>query len=86
MPGDLGERVQTTPEEAQHQVRLMAALKMFELGRLSSGKAAEQAGLSRVDFFEAAARHQVSAFNYSRDELEAEIRQDLDAARGLAGQ
>ncbi|MBM3883150.1 MAG: UPF0175 family protein [Verrucomicrobia bacterium] len=86
LPADLGESVQTTPEKARQQVRLMAALKMFELGKLSSRKAAELAGLSRVDFFEAAARYKVSAFNYSRDELEAEIRQDLDTARGLAGQ
>jgi len=86
LPVDLGENVQTTPEEARQQVRLMAALKMFELGKLSSGKAAELAGLSRVDFLEAAARYKVSAFNYSRDELEGEIRADLDAANRLAGQ
>jgi predicted HTH domain antitoxin len=29
----------------------MAALKMFELGKISSGKAAELAGMSRSDFF-----------------------------------
>lgn len=29
---------------------MMAALKMFELGKVSSGKAAELAGISRVEF------------------------------------
>jgi predicted HTH domain antitoxin len=58
----------------------MAALKMFELGKLSSGKAAELAGLSRVGFLDACARYKVSVFNYSADELETEIRQDLEHA------
>ena len=79
-PLGLEESVQTTSGEVQQQIRLMAALKMFELGKLSSGKAAELAGLSRVGFFDACARYKVSVFNYTADELEAEIRQDLESA------
>jgi predicted HTH domain antitoxin len=78
--------VQTTPEEVQQQISLMAALKMFELGKLSSGKAAELAGMSRADFFEACARYKVSVFNYPDDEVEREISEDLQAAAGLAKQ
>jgi predicted HTH domain antitoxin len=80
-PEDLAAAVQTTPEELQAQIRLMAALKMFELGKLSSGKAAELAGMSRVEFFEACGRYHVSVFNYPPEELEAEIQADLAAAR-----
>ena len=80
-PEDLELAVQTTPEEFEAQVRLMAALKMFELGKLSSGKAAELAGLSRVEFFEACGRYRVSLFNYSPEELEGEMQADLAAAR-----
>jgi hypothetical protein len=36
-PDNLALAVQTTPDELQAQMRLMAALKMFELGKLSSG-------------------------------------------------
>jgi predicted HTH domain antitoxin len=36
----------------EQHLRLMAALKMFELGKISSGKAAELAGMSRVEFFQ----------------------------------
>ncbi len=32
--------VQMTKEEMEQHIRLMAALKMFELGKISSGKAA----------------------------------------------
>ena len=78
-PAGFEESVQTTSGEVQQQIRLMAALKMFELGKLSSGKAAELAGLSRIGFFDACARYKVSVFNYSADELEAEIRKDLES-------
>jgi predicted HTH domain antitoxin len=82
-PAGLEESIQTTSGEVQQETRLMAALKMFELGNLSSGKAAELAGLSRIGFFEACARYKVSVFNYSAEELEGEIRQDLESALRL---
>ena len=73
--------VQATPEELEAQIRLMAALKMFELGKLSSGKAADLAGLSRVEFLEMCGRYGVPIFSYSPDELEAELLSDVQAAR-----
>jgi predicted HTH domain antitoxin len=78
-PEDLPEAIQLTPVETAAQIRLMAALKMFELGELSSGKAAELAGLSRVEFLEACGRYRVSPFNYPAEELEDELRSDLEA-------
>ena len=79
-PDDLAEVVRLTAHEMEAQLRLMAALKMFELGKLSSGKAAELAGLSRGEFFEACGRYRVSVFNYPDEEVEAELRADLQAA------
>jgi predicted HTH domain antitoxin len=81
-PDDLAEAVHLTGEEFSAQVLLMAALKMFELGKLSSGKAAELAGLSRGEFFEACGRYRVSVFNYPDEEIEAELRADARAAGG----
>jgi predicted HTH domain antitoxin len=78
-PDDFEQAVQLTPEEMEAHIRLMAALKMFELGKLSSGKAAELAGLSRVEFLETCGRYRVSVFNYPLEELEAELKADLDA-------
>ena len=66
------------PEELEAQIRLMAALKMFELGKLSVGKAAELAGLSKVEFLEMCGRYKVPVFNYSPEELEAELQVDLE--------
>ena len=77
-PDDLELAVQTTPAEFEAQIRLMAALKMFELGKLSSGKAAELAGMSRIEFFEMCGLYRVSIFNYPPEELETELQADLE--------
>jgi predicted HTH domain antitoxin len=80
-PEGLELAVQTTPEELGAQIRLMAALKMFELGKLSLGKAAELAGLSRTEFLEQCGRYRVSVYNYMPEDLEAELQADLQAVR-----
>jgi predicted HTH domain antitoxin len=76
--------VHMTKDELEHHIRLMAALKMFELGKVSSGKAAELAGMSRVEFLETCGRYRVSLFNYSPEEAEEELKKDLEEARGRA--
>jgi predicted HTH domain antitoxin len=83
-PEGLETAVQTTPEELGAQIRLMAALKMFELGKLSLGMAAELAGMSRVEFLEQCGRYRVSVFNYRSEELDAELQSDLEAMRETA--
>jgi predicted HTH domain antitoxin len=84
IPENFEMAVLMTRAELDHHLRLMAALKMFELGQISSGKAAEFAGLSRVDFLETCGRYGVSVFNYPSEELEAEIRRELDAFSAAA--
>lgn len=78
-PEGLEKAVSTTRQELEAQIRLMAALKMFELGKLSSGKAAELAGMSRVEFFEMCGRYHVPIFNYPAEEIETELAQELAA-------
>ena len=41
------------------ELRMLAAVKLYELGRLSSGRAAELAGMSRVEFLLALERYLV---------------------------
>ena len=81
VPENFEQAVQVTRDELESQIRLMAALKMFELGKISSGKAAELAGMTRVQFLEACGRYNVSVFNYSADELEQELLADLTNAQ-----
>ena len=82
-PEGLERAVSTTREELETQIKLMAALKMFELGKLSSGKAAELAGISRVEFFEMCGRYQVPIVNYSLEDIATELERDVEALRNL---
>ena len=80
-PSGFEHSVHLTKQELEHHIRLMAALKMFELGKVSSGKAAELAGMSRIEFLETCGRYSVSPFNYSPEEAEEELKRDLLEAR-----
>jgi predicted HTH domain antitoxin len=80
-PSGFEHAVHMTKGELEHHIRLMAALKMFELGKVSSGKAAELAGMSKIEFLEVCGRYKVSVFNYPPEEAEEEIKRDLEEAR-----
>lgn len=61
--------LRSEPEEFAKEILLAAAAKWYELGKLSQGKAAEMAGLSRHDFVLSLARFRVSPFQETIDEL-----------------
>ena len=60
------------PTSFAEEMRLAAAVKWFELGLVSQGRAAEIAGLPRAAFLEALGRFGVSPFQYGADEIIAE--------------
>lgn len=60
-------------EEFVHDAKFLLVAKMFELGRLSSGKAAEICGMSRVDFLLALGRIGISPIQLDEDELDKEL-------------
>ena len=62
------------PKEFAQEMRVAAAVKWYELGRFSQGRAAEIAGLSRAGFIDALARYKVSAFQYTAEEVSEELR------------
>jgi predicted HTH domain antitoxin len=53
------------------EIRILAAVKLFELGRLSSGRASELAGMSRVEFLLILGRYKVFPFESELDDLES---------------
>jgi predicted HTH domain antitoxin len=57
-------------EAAAAEIRLAAAVKLYELRRLSSGAAARLAGIPRVLFLSKLADYGVDTFTLSEDELE----------------
>jgi predicted HTH domain antitoxin len=55
------------------ELLLMAAVKLYELGRLSSGAAAELAGLPKPLFLSKLADYGVCTFDLSKEELQREM-------------
>jgi predicted HTH domain antitoxin len=62
-----------TDEQFVEEIRMAAAAKLFELGRLSSGRAAELAGVSRIRFLHELARYGVDTFSLSEDDLLSDV-------------
>ena len=60
----------TDTELFSREIRLLAAIKLFELRRLSSARAAELAGVSRIEFLLALGQYKVFPFQAELEELE----------------
>ena len=65
--------------DVAREMRLALAIRAYQQHRLSLGKAAELAGLERLDFMETLGGVGVTLFDY--DEAEVDI--ELDGARAL---
>ena len=63
-----------TSDQIGGEIRLAAAAKLYELGRLSSGAAAKLAGVPRVVFLTKLADYGVDTFRMTEAELSGETR------------
>jgi predicted HTH domain antitoxin len=66
--------LKTSSAEAGELLRMAAAVKLFELGRLSSGAAAQLAGLPRTIFLSRLVDYGVDTFRLTEEELKREAR------------
>jgi len=73
IPDDVVLATGQSPEEFAREAKLLLALKLFEQGRLSSGKAAQLCGLGRVDFVLAAGRLGVPVADLDDEEMKREF-------------
>ncbi len=76
-PDDAFSALRPSPEEFGREWRLTAAIKWYEMERISQGKAAELAGLLRSAFIEALGRYGVSPVQGRPSELEGDVKQAL---------
>jgi predicted HTH domain antitoxin len=73
LPETLFAALRKAPDEFVKEMRIAAAVKWYEVGELSQGKAAEIAGLTRAEFINALSRFKVSPFQYTAVELAEEL-------------
>ena len=76
LPQSVFSALRSSPEEFVQEMRLAAAVKWYEMQKVSQSKAAEIAGISRQAFLEALARFQVSPFQTTPDELLQELNRE----------
>ncbi|PYS11754.1 MAG: hypothetical protein DMG17_22030 [Acidobacteria bacterium] len=63
-----------TSDQFAAELRMAAAVKLYELGRLSSGAAAKLAGVPRTVFLMKLADYGVDTFRMTEEELNRETR------------
>jgi predicted HTH domain antitoxin len=73
LPEETFSILRVSPEHFAYELRLAAAVKWYEIGRISQSKAATLAGISRQEFLQELGRFGVSPFQVTPDELAAEL-------------
>jgi predicted HTH domain antitoxin len=66
-----------SPEMFEQEARFALAVKLYEMGRLTSGQAARLAGVSRVTFLLDCRRYGAASVEWDQTEIDAEFA-DMD--------
>lgn len=74
VPNEALDALRLSLDEFVEELRMAAAAKLYELGRLSSGAAAALAGVPRVVFLSRVSEYGADTFRLSEDDLRQETR------------
>ncbi|MBI3946098.1 MAG: UPF0175 family protein [Armatimonadetes bacterium] len=61
------------PSLSEDEAKLLLAVKLYEVGKVSLGQAAKLAGFSKRTFMEVLGRYRVPVFDYSPEDLRQEM-------------
>jgi predicted HTH domain antitoxin len=78
---ELPEEPPFSDEELTRELRLAVAIRWYDRGLITQGKAAEVAGLDRTSFLLALGQANIDAFQISDVELKEEVERGLEAYR-----
>ncbi|MDD2391263.1 MAG: UPF0175 family protein [Desulfobacterales bacterium] len=62
-----------SPETFEQEARFCLAVKLYEMGRLTSGQAAQLAGVSRAAFLLGCQRYGAASVEWDQAEIDAEF-------------
>lgn len=68
-PERLPDAMQLSASEFEMEAKMAMAAKLYEMGKISSGAAADMVGVSRVFFLLQLSRYNVSMMNFDNTEL-----------------
>ncbi|WP_318730964.1 UPF0175 family protein [Roseofilum sp. Guam] len=66
-------KVSLPPGLSEDEAKVLLAIKLYEVGKVSLGKAANLAGYSKRSFIEILGKYRVPVFTYSPEELREEV-------------
>ena len=73
-PASLANTLRLNAKDFEFEIKVSSLVKLFELGKVSSGIAAQVLGLSRIEFLELLAKYKVSMLNgYDYNDLSEDI-------------
>jgi len=73
-PESLANMLRLNDKEFAAEIKISSLVKLYELGKVSSGVAAKVLGLSRIDFLDLLAKYNVSVLAaYDTDDLNEDI-------------
>ena len=72
IPESFPDAMQRSPEEFARDAKMAMAVKFYEMKRLSSGMAAQLAGVSRVEFLLELHRYRVAVIDLTADEISSD--------------
>jgi len=74
-PESLANSLKLGDKEFENEIKIISLIKLYELGKISSGTASKVLGISRVDFLEKLGEYQVSLFSFhDESELDEELK------------
>ncbi len=76
-PESLANSLKLEDKEFEREIKMLSLLKLYELGKISSGTASKILDIPRVEFLEKLGEYRVSVFGFQDEE---DLKQDVNNA------